>query len=346
MASLRTYIVLFFGCCLLLGCKKHAHHSVVRGIYYWKTVFKPTSFELRTLNQLHISRLYVRFFDVEYDAQAGRPYPVAPIRFADTAYHSFEVVPVVFLTQSALPQLTVPSVTELADRISALVESLCNGARIAPNEIQIDCDWTAGTRDAYFLLLTRLQQQAFLKGKLLSCTLRMHQVKYTASCGIPPVDRCMLMCYSMGDLKKFGALNSILDAGAARSYLSGLGSYPLPTDMALPAFRWCVLFRDKMFQGILRDLPPDAVTGSALFEHRNGNLYGCLRDTLYHGYSLQSGDVVRVEQPEPDALRQVADFTAERVQNPSMNVLLFSCDSLILSKFPNHEMEDLYNRYR
>ncbi|WP_449399704.1 hypothetical protein [Chryseobacterium wanjuense] len=54
------------------------------------------------------------------------------------------------------------------------------------NEIQIDCDWTAGIRDDYFKFLKELKK---VSGKEITCTLRLHQVKDKNLTGIPPVEK-------------------------------------------------------------------------------------------------------------------------------------------------------------
>ncbi len=74
--------------------------------------------------------------------------------------------------------------------MAALLQRQSNEAGTPPpREIQIDCDWTERTRNAYFQLLTALKREPFLQGKILSATIRLHQVKYVQRSGIPPADR-------------------------------------------------------------------------------------------------------------------------------------------------------------
>ena len=64
-------------------------------------------------------------------------------------------------------------------------------------EIQIDCDWTASTQEAYFEFLHYLKEKAKDKQIQLSATIRLHQLSMTP----PPVDRGILMMYNTGDVK-------------------------------------------------------------------------------------------------------------------------------------------------
>ena len=325
------------------SCRKN-HHVVNRGFYYWKTVYAPTQFESETLRNLRVQTMYIRLFDV--DAANKHIYPVAPVRLPASPDPSYTYIPAIFITQRALLALTPANISAVAASISNMAAGICVGGNITPSEIQIDCDWTSSTRTRYFELLRALKNTDFFKGTLLSCTIRMHQIKYTNSSGIPPVDKGLLMCYNMGNMKKPGNHNSILDRDIAESYLSGIGSYPLRLDIALPIFSWSLLFHGQQFGRILRDVPKDLLEGNKLFRKRNERMYQCLADTIWMGYHLTPNDVIRVEDCDQQTLESVAAYTAKRVNNDSLNVIFFSCDSITLSKHSVNELETIYDRYR
>jgi len=338
----------FIICCALLflcACGQR-HHTVTRGFYYWKTVYGPTSTEQEVLRRLDVQRMYVRLFDVDWDVHAAEPIPVAPVRLPSRLDTATDFVPVIFITQLTMSHLRPAAIAALATKISGFAGAICASADMHPAEVQIDCDWTAGTKDIYFALLRELRRQPFFRGRLLSCTIRMHQVRYFGSSGIPPADKGMLMCYSMGDIKKPGSRNSILDVKVAQQYMAVMNKYPLPLDIALPLFHWCALFRDQQFRGLLHDVSPAQVAGSSVFIHKTGNLYTCLRDTVWHGYPIAANDVIRTESVSAAELEEIARFTAKRLTKQDLNVVFFSCDSITLAKYSTHELETVYNTYR
>jgi len=330
--------------CSLCSCQRN-HHTVTRAFYYWKTTYNPTTYELNALQQLQVQKMYIRLFDVDWSNATKQAYPVATIRMPDAKGTTFDFVPVIFITQKTLTNLSAKNIPELSERINSLAQAVCSQSAIRPTEIQIDCDWTAKTKDAYFQLLTALKTQPFFSGKTLSCTIRMHQVKYTTSSGIPPVDKGLLMCYNMGNMKKPGTHNSILDADVAKSYLSGIDRYPLPLDIALPLFSWSILFRDKQFVGILRDVYPPALEGSGLFRKLDANRFQCMQDTVWQGYTLAKNDLIHFEEPSQSTIAEIAAYTAKRVGNEKLNVIFFSCDSITLSKHSVHDLEAVYDSY-
>jgi len=329
----------------LCSCNQR-HHLVTKGFYYWKTIYKPTSFEVNTLHEMRAQKMYLRLFDVDWDMKAMQTVPVAPIQLPAHVDTSIDYVPVVFITQNVLAQMQEKDAGKLAAQINGFVKSLSDASGIHPSELQIDCDWTATTKTVYFLLLKELKAQPFFKGKTLSCTIRLHQVKYFVSSGIPPVDKGMLMCYSMGDLKKYGNLNSILNVVEADKYLANIDKYPLPLDIALPLFQWCVLFHEQQFSGILHDISPVMVINNSLFKQKQGDLYACTRDTVWNGYSLTANDVIRVESVPFNDLVDIAWFTSKRLKEQELNVVFFSCDSITLSKYSTNELETVYNTFR
>lgn len=332
-----------YGCCcllLLLGSCNRTH-TATPAFYYWKTVYRPTPFEKQRLQQLGSRTMYVRLFDVDWDYANQRPVPVGVIRWGQPADTSLAYIPAVFITQRTLTHIPAGAIPAMAANLATLVREACGQAGINPKEIQVDCDWNSKTKGKYFALLKALKQQDYCNKRQLSCTIRMHQAKYTIANGIPPADRGMLMCYNMGDLKKYGDKNSILDVGEARDYLAHLDTYPLPLDVALPLFSWCLQFRNRQFVGILRDVSPAEVRGSSLFRP-TGRLYQCLKDTLWHGFVFRMGDEVRIEEPATEEIAAIGSYALKHIVNNQVTIAFFHCDSIILNKYSGRELEKIY----
>lgn len=341
--SRLLFVTLF--CAVFAGCKRR-HHVITPAFYYWKTVYSPSTLEQKTTMRLGTKLTYLRLFDVDTDPGATDAYPVGLVRVNKQPDSKIQYIPVIFVTQRTLHKLPVQKMTSLAHKIARLTEITCENAGIVPRELQIDCDWTAGTREKYFRLLSELKKEPFMAGKLLSCTIRLHQVKYTTSSGIPPVDRGALMCYNVGNLKKPGTQNSILDAELAEKFLSHMGTYPLPLDIALPLFSWSLLFRSGQFAGILRDIDVADITASGLFRKTGDGRYACRKDTMWRGQQFRKGDVIRYEASERQDLLEVAAYTSQHVHNDSLRVIFFSCDSITLSKHSVHDLEKVLDCYR
>ncbi len=328
-----------------MGCKQR-HHVITPAFYYWKTIYSPSAFEKETAERLGTRVTYLRLFDVDTDPRATDAYPVGLVRVNERVDSTMKYIPVIFVTQRTLHKLPVQRMAALAHKIARLAEITCRDAGIVPKELQIDCDWTAGTREKYFRLLGTLKKEPFVAGKILSCTIRLHQVKYTTSSGIPPVDRGALMCYNVGNLKKPGVQNSILDAGLAEKYLSRMDTYPLPLDIALPLFSWSLLFRGGQFAGILRDVDDADIQQSGLFRKTGDGRYACKHDTLWRGQQFRRNDIIRHEASEQPDLVRVSRYTSQHVHNDSLRVIFFSSDSLTLSKHSVHDLEKVLDCYR
>lgn len=337
----RNWYLLISVLCFLVACR-HTPHEVTRGFYYWKTIYRPGNAEIQALKQLHNKRIYIRLFDVDWDATKQTAMPIAPVRFSQPVDTAFTYIPVVFITQGTLTQIDSNGIRELAENIAAYTQQLCDDAHISTPEVQMDCDWTGSVKNKYFALLRLLKEQPYIKGKMLSCTIRMHQAKYVAQSGIPPVDKGMLMCYNMGDLKKYNTRNSILDVDEAKLFLKHLDTYPLPLDVALPLFSWCLVFRDQHFRGILRDVQPEEVSNCPLFRQKDNGKYQCITDSLWKGYLFKTGDIIRTENATFEDIERVARYTTAQIKNRDINVVFFDCDSINLSKYQTYELEKVY----
>lgn len=340
----RRLTLCCFGWLLLAACRPSTPHLVSPGIYYWKTSYQPTEYERKKWDSCGIQRLYLHCFDVALDRGQQKPIPLGILR--NIKQEKQPIIPVIFITQEVVRNLKPTTALELATNINKLLEEQCQGLNLAA-EVQMDCDWTESSRGAYFGLLRLLRQQSFFRHKILSVTIRMHQLKYRLRSGIPPADRGLLMCYNMGDLKNPNTTNSIIDPQVAESYLKDLKSYPLKMDIALPIYSWVIQFRKGLFMGILRGLRPEDVSlVPSVVESKKSGRFLVLKDTILKGYELRRGDMLRIEESSLKSVQQVAGFTAKNLAQDSLSVVLFHSDSLTLSNYSAHALQSLFDHYR
>ncbi len=332
-------------CLMGMACNNHGPRKITKGFYYWKTNFKLSNFEEQKLDSFHCKTIYIRFFDIDWNAATNEPAPVAISTLKQPLQNGFSFIPVIFITQDALNKLPTHEVENLAKHFTKLLYEKCVQAKIAPTEIQIDFDWTANNQAKYFQLLKFCKKQNFFKGKTLSCTIRLHQVRATKA-GVPPVDKGLLMCYNMGNLKLPGSNNSIIDAQVAERYLDNLQDYPLPLDVALPLFSWSLLYDSQnRFIGILRYVQEKDLCNNSLFYLRAKNMYVVNKDTLWKGYTLQRNETVRYENSAVPELYKLAGLVAKKINGPSFSLLFYHCDSAVLSKYNNYELEKIYHYF-
>ena len=328
--------------CIFFSCnEKREPRNIEPSFYHWKSVLNITNFEKEKLYSLKVRTIYLKFFDVDWDEAARKPLPVAKLQAArDKLQGGITIIPTVFITNECIQKIDRSQVKQLAENIYSLVLEIkqANGFDSIP-EIQIDCDWTEATKEKYFLLLNNLKPQT--TNYKLSATIRLHQIKFLSKTGIPPVDRGLLMCYNMGNLKNPATNNSILETAELKKYTSNLSRYPLPLDVAFPLFNWKVLYHNNMYSGLIQGLPDEVFSNS--FCTKTGNRYRVLKDTLLQGYELQKGDMIRDEQSDIKEVLAAAGEISRHLKNTPLRVSLYHLDSVILSKYNTHELESIYN---
>ena len=255
--SLFCLIVVFLA---IPSCQKQQTTSVeTRSAYYWSTTWELDSAQRAFLADNQVSRIYLRYFDVVIDQQ-GRVMPNATLRFADDMPQGVEIIPTVFIVNECLTQ----GVDSLGLLILNRVLQMSETHDVAGvKEIQIDCDWSKRTRDAYFALLRQLRDAAHAKGLRLSATIRLHQLSQEA----PPVDHGVLMMYNTGDVRRLER-NPILDMDDAAPYMRHIKNYSLTLSTAYPIFAWQLLVRANKLVGIMHgddDLP--VLPGDTILTH-------------------------------------------------------------------------------
>ncbi|MDQ0637284.1 hypothetical protein QF042_000849 [Pedobacter sp. W3I1] len=335
---MRKISILVISVFFFFGCKQK---SIVHPtFYYWKTDYQNKKEETDYLDHFKSKSLYVRIMDVDFNPDLQLPVPISPIKFSDPIPKQVNIIPVVFIVNQVFNKIDTLQTAVMANRIAKFVAAKVKQAgKQNYAELQIDCDWTKGTRNRYFKFLEQLSANSLLKGKTISVTLRLHQIKNIVSSGIPPVEKGILMCYNMGNLRKYGEQNSILDQNEMNLYLKDfLEQYPLPLDVALPIFEWAVVFRNEQYAGISRRIEKIQIEDKKLFKRRgNSILYDLLTD--YPAAGLKQGDVVRWEEISPEDLLSTSEFLSRYLSPRERNLVFYHLDTDLLKHFTDEDFQ-------
>ncbi len=297
--------------------------------YHWKSnaVYSKTIAE--ALQKTKAEKIYLHFFDVDTIKERiplmKMVYsPVYALKHVDPEYAQYPIVPVVYIVNHALKNATVKT---LSERIHHLIEEISKYRfKKSFHEIQLDCDWTASTRENYFQLIRLLQ-----KYYTVSVTIRLHQVKFRSATGVPPVEQGTLMLYNMGDLENENQ-NSILDPSIVSQYIGPATTYPIDLEVALPLFSQTVLINNNHQLRILNGAEPDSLQSDGKhFRALDQHLFEVLKDTLYKGFYLSPGYRLKTEEvTEMDILAAYATVKQSRMN--LTGIVFYSLDEDALRK--------------
>lgn len=319
-ARVRTYVLYSASLILVLAAALGAWNAwprfkgggvQQRAFYYWKTQWSGSPMLARSLAENRISRLYVRFFDIDWDEPAGAALPVAPLQLSAALPAGVEIVPVVFIANRVFLNTPYADVDALADHAWLKIRKMAEANAIPLREVQLDCDWSDGTRSRYFRFVSRLAQELHNRRIRVSATIRLHQIKYAARTGVPPVDRGMLMFYNFGALRADAPRSSIFNVQDAERYASHIATYVLPLDLALPLFSWTVHSRDGGVLGLIEKLEAQEIEGTGGFRAVAPGRYKSTRALFFRGRYFMEDDELRLEETTPAVTEQAA-VTAAR----------------------------------
>lgn len=332
-------LFLFFSCSKDSPAPRHA-------VYHWESTYQLFPKEEQWLERHAIERIYLRLFDIDWDESLGQPIPVGPLQVSDSLpLTERELVPVFFLTNRSFAQLPESGIDTLVARMIRKTKTKLRADLGAPlvKEWQFDCDWTEETRERYFQFLQAMDRELKKEGIVLSATIRLHQVKYHQKTGVPPVDRGMLMFYNMSDVADPETSNSILDLGAAKNYYYNFDSYPLPLDLALPLFRWGVVFREGKMVRLINGLGPEALRDESRFVFRDSAHVELQKSTYLDGYYLYEGDEIRLEWVSVAMLRSaVRDLNRAMPRQPEW-VCFYHLAPETIKQFADDDLEAIWN---
>jgi hypothetical protein len=340
-APLLLLVALFPG-----GCNRHESRTITPAFYYWRTEFSLSDGEKSRMATLGVDRLYMRFFDVDWDAATDTPYPTQTIHGRRDTSMNAEVVPTIFLTNRTFQQIRPADIPGLATKVATLTFSLGTSMGFPPpRELQIDCDWTETTRPAFFEFIRELRLITRRKGVMLSSTIRLHQVKFREMTGVPPVDRGVLMFYNMGNLQDPATFNSILDLEVARKYLDRLDDYPLPLDVALPTYSWGVVYRRGRVVDLINNLSNNDFADHAKFAIEQ-NRVAVLKSSFFDYRHLYAGDVIRIEAVSLNKLHDAASLLSKHLRADSLRIIYFHLDTQSLRGYTNEDLQAVCAAFR
>ncbi len=276
-----------------MSCQNEDKQAISFSFYHWKAEADfPASYQ-KAMQETSSKKIYMHFFDVvENDDEQGTPQalPNYVLRNVDPAYKSYEIIPVVYLTNGVLkrPDLNLKRLAK--DCVKLIDQMSKHNFSKKHNSIQIDCDWTESTGPRFFAFIELLQEHF----EQVDVTLRLHQIKYAHQTGVPPTQSGTLMLYNMGELTALDQ-NSILEPDIVSSYIDTKTSYPLPLKIALPLFSQMVVLNANNEIKIIKDVDGEGLQNTTYFNKISNTSYQVIRDTLFHGVFLNPTQKIKVE---------------------------------------------------
>lgn len=366
-SSRRTVSVLFFAVFILLAACNHPRRQVNRAVYYWRNAGWIAFDDRKWMKEHEINKVYVKLLDVDWDEARGAypsslnniEYFVRSIYPSDSL--SLDIVPVIFITNKVFTRIDSAGIKTLAIRVlrkcftrydltdsASEKENLYlygDKINLQPTEIQFDCDWTESTAKKYFYFLETVKKMIDGRNTHLSATVRLHQYKYPKKTGVPPVSKGMLMVYNITDLTKYDTTNSIFEKNKATAYFTSSKKYPLPLDVALPAYSWGLIYRNKKFFMIENGMTEKDLQQLDYFEPSGNNFFAVKKDTVLHDVFLRPGDEIKIETIDEKRLMQAAVLARKALNTDSLTISLFDLSSSPIKDYSHETVEQVYNSF-
>lgn len=318
---------MLFSVILVLSCTKKTE-PIPLSLYYWKTNFQLTETEKQYLNDLDVTKLYIRYFDISLKDSIA--IPVAPVVFNQNV-EAYEVVPVVYIKNEVF--LQNGAADSLAVKVYNYIQQINKSANVSVDEIQFDCDWSLKSKQNYFQFLEEFKKLH----PSLSATIRLHQIKYPDKTGIPDVDKGVLMYYNMGVISS-GDNNSIYDRSVAQRYIKSLQNYSLPLNMALPVFSWGVHIRGNQVTNLISGLRVADLNGDP-FEKINENRYKVVEDVVFKGRYLAKNDEIKVEAVSAEQLKEMMQDIKKNSKHKPNEIILYDLNENNLKAYEKEDFK-------
>lgn len=331
------YLLLLF---LLSSCHPKEETQVERAFYHWKSTIEEGVMDA-PLERLGVKKIYLRVFDIDWDAAYGGPVPVGQLINPEAIPRQLTIIPTIFITNRTFRELPEAQLSQLSSQIYQKLQNIFIEKEVI-QEVQFDCDWTQTTQEAYFHFLKLFKRLSALN---ISVTIRLHQIRYPDQTGVPPADRGMLMFYNMGELESWEEPNSILNLDKARPYLQEKQTYPLPLDLALPIFSWGVVFRNDQMIKLVHKLSERDLTDTSRFEMLEKNHFRVTKSTYVEGLYLYADDYIRLEKIESKNLEEAVKLNLPLFTQRAFTLSLYHLDTTFINMLTYDQINTTFESF-
>ena len=90
---------------LISSCQTKQPQDIKTAFYHWKTDFNISNIEKQYLDSLKTKKLYLRFFDIDWDETTHFAKPLANISNFKNIDTTFEIIPTIYITNKTFTQL-------------------------------------------------------------------------------------------------------------------------------------------------------------------------------------------------------------------------------------------------
>lgn len=338
------YISAFLIVISILVLKFCQFQKPIRAAYFWKTTFNISNSEQKAIQELKIKKLYVKFFDVDMHPQFNFAVPVGVLKIKSNVPENVEIVPVVYIRNGVFKAKSIDN-SKLPQCVFKLISSI--SARLKQEnfkEVQIDCDWTSMSKDAYFSFLKAFKTN--VGARKLSVTLRLHQFSNQESLGIPPTDAVSLMCYNLNTVSNANQdKNSILDQEILETYFQKHQSYPLQLNIALPIFSWTVLFHNQKPIGIDYEINEETIRNFPVQKLKNGR-YKVFSGFDIKGKLIAKDDELKIEKTTSNQVEKASKYIHNTLSKTPNEIIIFDLNERYINKnFSSNEIENIYRTF-
>lgn len=321
----------------LSGCTDRQTNTLA--FYSWKSKLTVQDADTAYLNRLGAQKIYVRMFDV--DDKGDGAFPTADFTPDSNLVFSQETVPVIFITNKAMLQCPSNQIKELArkcaERIDTLYRSHFNKF---PAEYQFDCDWTGKSKENYFNFLKHIRE--LRKEAQISCTIRLHQIKFSDKTGVPPVDKGTLMYYATSEPTDFDNRNTILNPEEAASYIKEIGSYPLHLNIALPLYSWGIVRNPFGQIKLINGVREATIAAQPSYYKQTGEgIYKILQSHYLNGVWINKDYQLKVEEVSLKTLQEAAKQLRKKLPNENREIIFYHLDKEILKRYSTEQLTNI-----
>ena len=319
--KLIIFILIFSAC---------SNNKIEKGICFIESDFILPKKESKILLQSKIHKLYIKYFDIEWDKTKKQATFKNIVHFKDKPVRPFYIVPCIYIEKRMLNNSDIAFLEDLANKACIQILNLNEKYQLNENiiEIQIHYQWNNENLRNYLTFLKFINKNNLLEDKILTINIPLNQLQELQNIKNLPFEKGMLQCFNFQNSDNYNNQNSIFDLTEAEKYIDKINSCEFPLDFNLPSFSRCIVFNNEKYIYQTIKFDKNILSNYEIYENIQQNYYKALINNEINGMEIQKNYIIRFENVKEDDLLKFLEKIHIKSNNPSVSLSFYNLNSI------------------
>lgn len=308
-----------------------------KSILFVKNPFLLNETEKHFINSNYIDKIYLKFFKIDWNKK-NELIITQKINYSEKPTRQYRIVPLIEISDNVSAYLQSEiEIEKLSDFICNNLLSISNQTNL--NEIievaLVFENLNIELQKNIYLLIKRLNKNEVFSDKIISLVIKLSQINIIDKNVVSAIDRLIVDFGNTGIMSDFNTINSLFDWNIVEPKLPYLIKLNKPISVMLNIQSRILVFRKNKILYSIENSNETLLNNNETFVKVQLSYYKVLRKTNLLGFKLEQGDILKIENINPEDYKKIARYL--RKQNA--DVIIYPINDDVIKFLDENEID-------